>query len=134
MRGSFERLNLRNQAKTEPDQPRSRYLVGMNNSTLTLLLSLAFLGIGFAIGRVTAPHPHGACKHKESHRSCRSVESDDLEVIVANVTAGDTVIAIPGGEITWVQEGEEVRVNVEIEEEGEGRRVIERRVIVDADH
>jgi hypothetical protein len=106
----------------------------MNNSTLTLLLSLAFLGIGFAIGRVTAPHPHGACKHKEAHGSCRSVESDDVEVIVANVTAGDTVIAIPGGEITWVQEGEEVRVNVEIEEEGEGRRVIERRVIVEADH
>ena len=93
----------------------------MNNNVLTVLFSLAFAGIGFSIGRVTAPC-HGPAR---AHR----LHDETVEVLVAE--ASDSVIAIPGGEITWVQDGEEVRVNVEIEEDGEGRRVIERRVVVE---
>jgi hypothetical protein len=92
----------------------------MNNNVLTTLLCLAFAGIGFAIGRVTAPC-HG---HMKAHR----VQDENVEVIV--VEASDSVIAIPGGEITWIQDGEEVRVNVDMEQETEGKRVIERRVVV----
>ena len=98
----------------------SRKLASMNNNVFIVLLCVAFAGIGFAIGRVTAP------QHVPSRAHIAHDEA--FEVIVAD--ASDSVIAIPGGEITWVQDGEEVRVNVEIEEGGEGRRVIERRVVV----
>lgn len=100
----------------------------MNNNVLVVLLCLAFAGIGFSIGRVTAPHH--SCNHRGSSRA-HVVHDEAVEVIVAD--ASDSVVAIPGGEVTWVQDGEEVRVNVEIEEAGDGRRIIERRIVIEED-
>ena len=122
----------------------------MNNTTLTLLLCLAFGGIGFAIGRVSSPscHSHKAhCKSEKScgdHRGCASEASahcgghgdvlfEDVEVIVTELEglSKDTVLVIPGGEIVIQREGEEVEVTVEMAEGQEGKRVIERRVIIE---
>ena len=124
--------------------------VVMNNNTLTLLLCLAFGGIGFAIGRVSSPScdsQRGHCKSEKScgdHRGCAGATSahcgghgaaifEDVELIVTELEGlgKDTVLFIPGGEIVIQREGEEVEVTVEMAEGQEGKRIIERRVILE---
>lgn len=43
----------------------------------------------------------------------------------------DTVLSIPGGEIVIQREGEEMEVTVEMAEGQDGKRIIERRIIVE---
>lgn len=93
----------------------------MNQNVLIFLLCLAFAGIGFSIGRVTAPSSVG-----------RGVVVEDIEMLVAGVESGavDTVMAIPGGEVKIFHEGDMMHVTVE-EESGPGQRVIERHVVIE---
>lgn len=95
----------------------------MNQNVLVFLLCLAFAGIGFSIGRVTAPAAVG-----------RDVVVEDIEMLVAGVESGavDTVIAIPGGEVKILHEGDMMHVTVE-EGGDQGKRVIERHVVIEAE-
>lgn len=95
----------------------------MNQNVLVFLLCLAFAGIGFSIGRVTAPSTSG-----------RDVVVEDIEMVVAGVESGavDTVIAIPSGEVKILREGDMMHVTVE-EAVDRGKRVIERHVVIEAE-
>lgn len=118
--------NLTPSVESEQDLGWIPKFAAMNNNVLTVLFCLAFAGIGFAIGRVTAPH---SCSMHRGATRAHVLHDEAVEVIVAE--ASDSVVVIPGGEVTWVQDGDEIRVNVEIDEDGEGRRIIERRVVVE---
>jgi len=92
----------------------------------TLLIAAAFTMIGFTLGRVTAPNPHGA--HALFHALSLDGETcgpdGQLKVLIESLDdgefEGDTVFAIPGGEVHVVRNGEEIEVEVEMTEEGEG--------------
>lgn len=98
-------------------------LVRMNQNVLVFLLCLAFAGIGFSVGRVTAPAGRG-----------HDVSVEDVEMLIAGVESGavDTVIAIPAGEVKILREGEMVHVTVE-EGSAPGKRVIERHVVIETE-
>jgi len=114
----------------------------MNSNVLTVLLCLAFAGIGFLFGRTTG-HPGGHHRGRcEVHASCPATSkmscagrvdlAQDIEVMIADAGdfEGDTVLVIPGGEVLIQRTGEEVQVQVEIDEQGDGHRVIERRMVI----
>ena len=112
----------------------------------SLLIAAAFTMIGFTLGRVTAPKPHGA------HAMFKAIELDDMsggpgediQVIIESFDdaefEGDTVFAIPGGQVHLVRNGEEMEVAVEMTEAGEnvwveegeanGAVVVKKQVIV----
>lgn len=117
----------------------------------TLLIAAAFTMIGFALGRVTAPHPpHPAggfwFETSGTAAGCASM-GEDVQVIMTTLEDGDfdgdTVLAIPGGQVMVVERDGEMEVEVEMEEAGEnvwieketdGAEVIVRkRVIVTTD-
>lgn len=118
----------------------------MNSNVITVLLCLAFAGIGFLLGRTTGHHGvhHGGRHqgHCEMHASCGTTSKSicsgqhglakDIEVMIADAGdfEGDTVLAIPGGEVMIHRSGEEVQVQVEMDEKGDGNRVIERRIVI----
>ena len=82
----------------------------------SLLIAAAFTMIGFTLGRVTAPKPHGA------HAMFKAIELDDMsggpgediQVIIESFDdaefEGDTVFAIPGGQVHLVRNGEEEKL------------------------
>ena len=115
----------------------------------SLLIAAAFTMIGFTLGRVTAPKPHGP------HAMFKAIDFDrmsagpgeDIQVIIESFDdaefEGDTVFAIPGGQVHLVRNGEEMEVEVEMTEEGEnvwfeqgeanGAVVVKKQVIVTTD-
>jgi len=109
----------------------------------SILIAAAFTMIGFALGRVTAPDcPHGT--HGHLHPSVHHMEwigegggAEDIQVIVKSLEAedfeGDTVLMIPGGQVRMVKTGDEIEVEVEMEDtEGipSGEQVIVKKQIV----
>lgn len=117
----------------------------------SLLIAAAFTMIGFALGRVTAPHaPHPAggflFESAGSAAGCASM-GEDVQVIMTTLDDGDfdgdTVLVIPGGKVMVVERDGEMEVEVEMEEAGEnvwvekeanGAEVIVRkRVVVTTD-
>ena len=119
----------------------------MNSNTTILLVAAAFTMIGFTLGRVTGPKPPMAAGHFEvlKHMSEADITalggSGEVQVIVKSLEEGDfegdTVFAIPGGQVHMVKNGEEVEVEVEMTEtsvnewveKGEDG-VIKKRIIV----
>ena len=115
----------------------------------SLLIAAAFTMIGFTLGRVTAPKPHGP------HAMFKAIDFDrmsagpgeDIQVIIESFDdaefEGDTVFAIPGGQVHLVRSEEEMEVEVEMTEEGEnvwfeqgeanGAVVVKKQVIVTTD-
>lgn len=82
-----------------------------------LLIAAAFAMIGFALGRVTAPkmgRPLGPMHEVLMD----GMHAEDVQVFVKEMEGGafqgDTVFAIPGGEVHLTREGENVDVNVEM--------------------
>lgn len=122
----------------------------MNSNTTILLVAAAFTMIGFVLGRVTGPKPPMAAGHFEvlKHMSEGDLKalggSGEVQVIVKSLEEGDfegdTVFAIPGGQVHMMKNGEEVEVEVEITEtsvnewveKGEDG-VIKKRIIVTAE-
>lgn len=97
----------------------------MSNNTIILLTAAAFALIGFAVGRVTAPSPLPASLHeiKLMERYSDGESSDDeVQIIIQKLESsdfeGDTVFAIPGGQVWMQKNGEEVKVEVEMSEMG----------------
>lgn len=89
----------------------------MNFDTSHLLIAAAFAMIGFALGRVTAPkmeRPLGPMHEVLMD----GMHAEDVQVFVKEMKGGafqgDTVFAIPGGEVHLTREGEDVEVNVEM--------------------
>lgn len=115
----------------------------------SLLIAAAFTMIGFTLGRVTAPKPHGA------HAMFKAIDLDglsagpgeDIQVIIESFDdaefEGDTVFAIPGGQVHLVRSGEEMEVEVEMTEgaenvwfeqgEANGAVVVKKQVVVTTD-
>ena len=119
----------------------------MNSNTTILLVAAAFTMIGFILGRVTGPkHPMAAghfevLKHMSEGDMTALSGSGEVQVIVKSLEEGnfegDTIFAIPGGQVHMVKNGEEVEVEVEMTEtsvnewveKGEDG-VIKKRIIV----
>ena len=106
--------------------------------TKVLVFGIIFLILGFLLGRVTCTtccSPQG----KEVRIQKMMLDGDDIsmggsedvQVIVKSLEGddfkGDTTIAIEGGEIQISRNGEEMEVEVEITDDGEGR--VEKKVI-----
>ena len=97
--------------------PYSLKINTMNFDTSHLLIAAAFAMIGFALGRVTAPkmgRPLGPMHEVLMD----GMHAEDVQVFVKEMKGGafqgDTVFAIPGGEVHLTREGEDVEVNVEM--------------------
>ena len=97
--------------------PYSLKINTMNFDTSHLLIAAAFAMIGFALGRVTAPkmgRPLGPMHEVLMD----GMHAEDVQVFVKEMEGGafqgDTVFAIPGGEVHLTREGEDVEVNVEM--------------------
>jgi len=98
----------------------------MNSNTTILLVAAAFTMIGFILGRVTGPKPPMAAGHLEVLRHMSEGDmtafggSGDVQVIVKSLEEGggegDTVFAIPGGQVHMIKNGEDVEVEVEMTE------------------
>ena len=98
----------------------------MNSNTTILLVAAAFTMIGFILGRVTGPRPPMAAGHLEVLRHMSEGDmtafggSGDVQVIVKSLeeggVEGDTVFAIPGGQVHMIKNGEDVDVEVEMTE------------------
>ena len=98
----------------------------MNSAVTTLLVAAAFTMIGFILGRVTDPKPPMAAGHFEllkhmSEGDLRALGgSGEVQVIVKSLEEGDfegdTVFAIPGGEVNMTKNGEDVEVEVNMTE------------------
>jgi len=98
----------------------------MNSNTTILLVAAAFTMIGFVLGRVTGPKTPMAAGHFEvlKHMSEGNMTalggSGEVQVIVKSLEdgdfEGDTVFAIPGGQVHMIKNGEEVEVEVEMTE------------------
>lgn len=118
------------------------------NKNASLLIAAAFTMIGFTLGRVTAPQPHPYAGHtmmKAFSFDGAGMKSDEeVQIIVETMGdgefEGDTVFAIPGGEVRLIRNGEEMEVEVEMTEEGknvwvekgeeDGATIIRKQVIV----
>ena len=119
----------------------------MNSNTTILLVAAAFTMIGFVLGRVTGPKPPMAAGHNKVFKHISEGDitalggSGEVQVIVKSLEEGDfegdTVFAIPGGQVHMIKNGEEVEVEVEMTEtsvnewveKGEDG-VIKKRIIV----
>ena len=98
----------------------------MSTNNTTFLVAAAFAMIGFLLGRVTAPHLPMSGGHFEivkhfSEGDVSAIGGDgEVQVIVQSLEEGDfegdTVIAIPGGQVHMVKNGEDVEVEVEMTE------------------
>ena len=98
----------------------------MNSNTTILLVAAAFTMIGFIPGRVTGPKPPMAAGHFEVFKQMSEGDitslggSGEVQVIVQSLEEGDfegdTVFAIPGGQVHMVKNGEDVEVEVEMTE------------------
>ena len=117
----------------------------MSNNTTILLTAAAFALIGFAVGRVTAPPPLPIGMQEFKMMECFSggeASDDEVQIIVKKLESsdfeGDTVFAIPGGQVWMQRNGEEVKVEVEMNEEGTNLEVrdstssmvVKKRVVV----
>ena len=97
------------------------------NKNASLLIAAAFTMIGFCLGRVTAPQPHPHPGHAMmkafSLDGAPTGLNEEVQIIVETLGdgefEGDTVFAIPGGEVRMVRNGEEMEVEVEMTEERE---------------
>lgn len=109
----------------------------------SILIAAAFTMIGFALGRVTAPegyHGPGGHGHRAVHHMewvAEGGDAEDIQVIVKSLDAegfdGDTVLMIPGGEVRMVKSGDEIEVEVEMEEldeENPGEQIVVKKQIV----
>ena len=98
----------------------------MNSNATILLVAAAFTMIGFVLGRVTGPKTPMAAGHFEvlKHMSEGNMTalggSGEVQVIVKSLEdgdfEGDTVFAIPCGQVHMIKNGEEVEVEVEMTE------------------
>ncbi len=98
----------------------------MNSNTTILLVAAPFTMIGFILGRVTGPKPPMAAGHFEVFKQMSEGDitslggSGEVQVIVQSLEEGDfegdTVFAIPGGQVHMVKNGEDVEVEVEMTE------------------
>ena len=112
----------------------------------SLLIAAAFTMIGFALGRVTAPHPPHAGSMLFETMGTGGV-GEDVQVVVTRLEEeafeGDTAFAIPGGQVMVVERDGEMEVevtmeeaaeNVWVEKEADGAEVVVRkRVVVSSD-
>ena len=100
-----------------------------SKNTHLILFSAAFLVLGFVLGRVTVLHhgPHGkrgthkGCEAHEGHGEFMWVGEGDTDVQVMMLSdeefEGDTVFTLPGGgTVNVVRNGEEVEVEVEMDD------------------
>ena len=130
-----------------------------SRNTSLILFSAVFLLLGFLLGRVTAPHPHGPHAKMKGPATCDpsglaedyvwvSEDAEDVQVMVVSDDAfeGDTSFALPGGgTVNVVRNGEEMEVEVDMdalledaekrvtvtrEEGADGSVRVEKRVIV----
>jgi hypothetical protein len=115
----------------------------------SLLIAAAFTMIGFCLGRVTAPEGHGAATVVRAMDLSEAMggPGEDIQLIVESFDdadfEGDTVFAIPGGQVHIVRNGEEMQVEVEMTEEVEnvwvqegqanGTTVVQKQFIVTSD-
>ena len=97
--------------------PYSLKINTMNFDTSHLLIAAAFAMIGFALGHVTAPkmgRPLGSMHEV----LIDGMHAEEVQVFIKEMEGGafqgDTVFAIPGGEVHLIREGENVEVNVEV--------------------
>lgn len=108
------------------------------HGTAAILLAAIFMSLGFILGKVTSRHGgHKGCKSAIScnhfDKSCnKSIHSEHancnywveeggkhmifVESMMEAGFEGDTILAIPGGEIHISIDGEEVEVQVEVED------------------
>lgn len=109
----------------------------MNTNYLVLLVAAAFTMIGFSLGRVTAPHAggnpsflkmHGIQKMDGFSSSDDSVE-EVIQVLLRDGFQGDTIIAITGGLIELKCDGNNVDVNVQIDEESSSNSELNTMVV-----
>ena len=97
--------------------PYSLKMNAMKLDTSHLLIAAAFAMIGFALGHVTAPKRgyHVGSMHEVL---IDGMHSEDVQVFIKEMEGGafqgDTMFAIPGGEVHLIREGENVKVNVEM--------------------
>jgi len=106
----------------------------------SILIAAAFAMIGFALGRVTAPHCGHPMNHDMHHHMQwlgEGSDGEDIQVLVRTLEAdgfmGDTTLAIPGGQVRVIKSGDEVEVEVEMDTEettGPGEVVVKKRVVV----
>lgn len=112
----------------------------------SLLIAAAFAMIGFVLGRVTAPSFGTADIESRTFvvDMAQGLEGgmseEDVQVIIQSLDesgiGSDTVLAIPGGTVKWTRNGDQVEVEVEVEdstaavESSERAVVIEKRVVV----
>lgn len=130
-----------------------------NRNTSLFLFSAVFLLLGFLLGRVTAPPPHGPHAKMKGPATCDpsgladefvwvSEDAEDVQIMVVSDEAfeGDTAFALPGGgTVNVIRNGEEMEVEVDMDAlmEDAGKRVtvtreeaadgsvrVEKRVIV----
>lgn len=114
----------------------------------SLLIAAAFAMIGFALGRVTAPQcgsPDGGSRAfvlDMDHTLDSGMPEEDIQVIIQSLdeagVGSDTVMTIPGGTVKWVRNGDQVEVEVAMEDTttaaGSPDRavVVEKRVVISA--
>lgn len=112
----------------------------------SLLIAAAFAMIGFALGRVTAPTCGTSSSGSHAfildmaHELEGDMPEEDVHMIIqsldASGLASDTVLTIPGGTVKWVRNGDQVQVEVEMEDTttaaGSPDRtvVVEKRVVI----
>tara|TARA_X000000950_G_scaffold231746_1_gene280410 strand:+ start:2281 stop:2631 length:351 start_codon:yes stop_codon:yes gene_type:complete len=89
----------------------------LNSNTTILLVAAAFTMIGFILGRVTGPKPPMAAGHFEVFKHMTALGgSGEVQVIVQSLEEGDfegdTMFAIPGGQVHMVKNGEDVEVEI----------------------
>ena len=130
-----------------------------NRNTSLILFSAVFLLLGFLLGRVTAPPPHGPHTKMKGPATCDpsgladefvwvSEDAEDVQIMVVSDEAfeGDTAFALPGGgTVNVIRNGEEMEVEVDMdalmedaekrvtvtrEEAADGSVRVEKRVIV----
>ena len=130
-----------------------------NRNTSLILFSAVFLLLGFLLGRVTAPPPHGPHAKMKGPATCDpsgladefvwvSEDAEDVQIMVVSDEAfeGDTAFALPGGgTVNVIRNGEEMEVEVALdalmedaekrvtvtrEEAADGSVRVEKRVIV----
>ena len=97
-------------------------------NTSLILFSAVFLLLGFLLGRVTAPPPHGPHSKMKGPATCDpsgltedfvwvSEDAEDVQIMVVSDEAfeGDTAFSLPGGGmVNVIRNGEEMEVEVDM--------------------
>lgn len=121
----------------------------MDNTWIKILVfTILAVVLGFILGRVTGghhgPHHRGSheCAPEKAHQGIWidkegtqiRIQTDDVSDIVDDIEEsdfeGDTTITAGGASIKINKDGGEIKVNVEMEDDGGNKKTVEKKIMI----